>query len=188
MANRQVTAVLTSLAPYSQSAPVKSSPGDHEDKNAFEERTWRERMHVTPAGEVFIPPMGIYHSLCAAARFRNQGIKGQGKKTYTKRFESGVLIYELVMLGIKAADVKGERLFVPSDGKPGGGKRVWRIFPQIPEWRATVELILADDLISEEVFRAHLEDAGKFIGLGRFRPEHRGFYGRFAVESLTVSA
>jgi hypothetical protein len=184
---RIATVTLESTAAYSQGRPVQSPRGDHENHDAHEERTWRERIHQNAAGEVFIPPMGLYHALCAAARFRNEAIKGQGKKTYTKRFESGVLICEPLMLGIEASSVPGERLFVPSDGKSGGGKRVWRIFPLIAEWRTRAELVIADDLISEKVFRAHLEDAGRFIGLGRFRPERRGFYGRFQVSKVEIN-
>jgi hypothetical protein len=32
-----------------------------------------------------------------------------------------------------------------------------------------------------------LEEAGKFIGLGRFRPQNGGFYGRFAVAKVVWS-
>jgi hypothetical protein len=31
------------------------------------------------------------------------------------------------------------------------------------------------------VFEHHLHEAGKFIGIGRFRPRNNGFYGRFDV-------
>ena len=33
--------------------------------------------------------------------------------------------------------------------------------------------------VSKEVFEKHLKDAGRFIGLGRFRPRNNGTYGRF---------
>jgi hypothetical protein len=34
------------------------------------------------------------------------------------------------------------------------------------------------------VFLRTLEAAGRFIGIGRFRPRNNGRYGRFAVENL----
>ncbi len=31
---------------------------------------------------------------------------------------------------------------------------------------------MLDDIIDQDVFRVHLEDAGQFIGIGRFRPRN----------------
>lgn len=47
-----------------------------------------------------------------------------------------------------------------------------------------MEFLILDEIITEEVFREHLADAGSFIGIGRFRPRNNGFYGRFLVESV----
>jgi hypothetical protein len=41
-----------------------------------------------------------------------------------------------------------------------------------------------DETITEEVFKLHLEESGKFIGIGRFRPQNNGFYGRFKVNEI----
>jgi hypothetical protein len=41
-----------------------------------------------------------------------------------------------------------------------------------------------DETVTEEVFRNVLEQAGAFIGIGRFRPRNNGFYGRFKVEAI----
>ena len=40
------------------------------------------------------------------------------------------------------------------------------------------------ETITLSVFRKHLEEAGKFIGIGRFRPRNNGFYGRFEVKEI----
>jgi hypothetical protein len=39
-----------------------------------------------------------------------------------------------------------------------------------------------DDIISPEIFRRHLYQAGQFVGIGRFRAEKGGIYGRFRIE------
>ena len=80
--------------------------------------------------------------------------------------------------------VAGEWLFVPASGRRGDGKRVLKCFPLIPEWHGRVTFHILDDTITEKVFARHLEQAGKFIGIGRFRPRNNGYYGRFAVEKL----
>lgn len=155
-----------------------------ENKDAYEERTWRLRMHVGDDGMVFIPGPCFGNALRSAARRLQIQVPGKGKTQYTKYFEAGVMVAGDLPLDIKADDVKGERLFVPSDGKPGGGKRVYRTFPRIDKWSGEVAFYVMDDIITEDVFTQVLRSAGMLVGIGRFRPENRGFYGRFGVESI----
>ena len=115
------------------------------------------------------------------------GIKGRGKATYTKHFKAGVLVTDGLTLPVNKDDVDGEVFFVPSDGKAGGGSRVKKKFPVIREWSGEVTFYILDDTITEDVFEAHLKEAGNFIGIGRFRPENGGFYGRYAIDKITWS-
>lgn len=182
---KRATVKLKSVSPYSQSAKIQSLKGDREKHNDYETRTWRERCHVTADGTLFIPPMAFANSLKEAAKYLSIQVAGQGKATYTKNFEAGVMVLEPLLLPDRLSEVKGETLFVPSDGKPGGGKRVEKTFPMIPSWSGTVEYIILDDLITEEVFRRVLVASGTLIGIGRFRPRNRGYYGRFEVVSFS---
>jgi hypothetical protein len=150
-------------------------------------RTWRERLSVTDDGHVFIPPMAFKKSLETAARFLSMGIKGRGKATYTKHFKAGVLVTDGLILPDVKDEVPGEVFFVPSDGRAGGGKRVKRKFPVIREWSGDVTYYILDETITPDVFAAHLKEAGNFIGIGRFRPENGGFYGRYAVDGIAWS-
>lgn len=185
---RTVVATLESIAPYSQARrytepakKAKESPAD------YEARTWRSRCHVTENGKVFIPPMAFKNCVADAASFLSLRIPGRGTATYTKHFEAGVLVMDALILPIKADEVKGEWLFVPSDGKKGGGKRVDKCFPVIHEWKGDVTFYVLDETITQEVFEQHLREAGNFIGIGRFRPRRGGFYGRFKVVKLQWS-
>ena len=45
-------------------------------------------------------------------------------------------------------------------------------------------ILVIDDLIPEAVFRKVLESSGQLVGIGRFRPQSRGFYGRYLLESF----
>jgi len=178
---------LESTAAYSQSAPIVEAKRDKELFKDFEERTWRKRMHVTEDGHVFIPPMSFKVCIAEAAKYLSVQVPGKGKATYTKNFEAGVLVIEPVVLSVKAADVKGEWLYLPSDGRRGGTTRVWKCYPCIPAWTATVEFVIIDMMITEDAFRYHLEQAGQLIGIGRFRPRNNGYYGRFKVLSIEWS-
>ncbi len=160
---------------------------DKETANDHEQRTWRERLHSDENGNVFIPPTCFKNALSEAAKYLSIQIPGKGKATYTKHFEAGVLVPEALTLPVKKADVKCHRLFLPADGKRGSGKRVWKNMPIIHSWEGNVTFMILDENITQEVFRRVLEEAGKFIGIGTFRPRQNGMFGRFTVESMKWS-
>lgn len=166
------------------SAPIRATKNTGEGHADFEARTWRERLHVDNKGIVFIPPMAIKICLSNIAKYLSETVPGKGKATYKKHFEAGIMCIEPLSLGIKAKDVEGVPRFVPSDGTRGGGRRVWKTFPEIPAgWQASGELVLLDPLLIDkpEKVEEYFIHAGKFIGLGRFRPINNGYYGRFEV-------
>jgi hypothetical protein len=180
-------ATLKSVSAYSQSRHYQDEKLPKETAQDYETRTWRSRMHVTQDGFVFVPPMSFKNCLSEAAKYLGVQIPGKGKATYTKHFEAGVICPEPLVLPVKAADVSGEWLFVPADGRRGSGKRVSKCFPVIPSWSGVVQFCLLDEQVTEAVFLHHLQQAGAFIGIGRFRPRNNGYYGRFTVEKLVWS-
>lgn len=178
---------LKSVTPYSQSRYHAEPKEERETGADYEARTWRSRMHYDQDGMVYMPAMSFKNCLAEAAKFISMQIPGKGKSTYTKHFEAGVLVLDHLPLGIHKDAVPVEKLYVPSDGRPGGTKRVERWFPLFHAWEGDVTFTILDDAITESVFTKHLEQAGMFIGLGRFRPRNRGMYGRFKVESVKWS-
>lgn len=178
---------IVGVSPFSFSAPVQSKRNTGEQHDDFEERTWRERIHADSSGEAYISPMALKNCLSDVAKYLGESVPGKGKSTFTKHFEAGLLVIDPMMLGVKAKDMEGERLFVPSDGKRGGGKRVFKTFPVIRQWSVTGTVYILDPVIKPEKVLEYLEHAGKFIGMGRFRPRNNGFYGRFKVENFTHS-
>ena len=178
------TAKLKSISPYSQSKHIREPRKPKETAEDHEKRCWRERMHVDKEGMVYIPPMAFKNCLSECAKYISLQIPGKSRTTYTKHFEAGVLVTDFVELGIKETDVEGEWLFLNSNGTRGSGKRVDRCYPVIPNWQGTVVFYVLDETITQEVFAKHLTEAGRFIGIGRFRPRNNGFYGRFEVEEL----
>ena len=181
---RTVVAHLKSISPYSQSRHYQTPKLNKERPDDYEARTWRDRMHVSEEGFVFIPPMAFKNCISEIAKYLAEQVPGKGKTTYTKHFESGILVLDGMPLPLKKQDVSGEWLFVPADGKRGSGTRVNKCFPLIPAWHGQVVFHLLDDTITPEVFERHLKQAGQFIGIGRFRPRNNGYYGRFSVERL----
>jgi len=175
---------LKSMSPYSQSSYITEKKSRDETHADFEKRSWKQRCHWNDEGKMYVPPMSFKNCLSEAAKYKSIQIPGKGKSTYTKHFEAGVLVVEPLVLDITEDTVAHEWLFVPSDGKRGGTTRVEKCFPLIPSWSGSVEFLILDEIITQEVFREHITDAGSFIGIGRFRPRNNGFYGRFKVESV----
>ena len=184
---KKYTVSLKSISPYSQSKFHDTPKLDREQPGDYETRTWRERLHVNEDGYVIITPMTFKNCLSNAAQFLSERIPGKQRMTYTKHFKSGILVVDHLVLSVKKDDVKGEWLFLPSDGKAGGGSRVKKCYPILPSWSGNVEFLVLDEIITKDVFVRTLEKAGQFIGIGRFRPQNNGFYGRFSIESVKVS-
>jgi len=191
-------AQIEGVSPYSQSKhydKVAVPPLQGESSRDYEARTWRNRLHVNEDGQVFIPPMAFKNCAVEAAKYLQLQVPGKGKSTYTKFFESGILTTDPIVLPLKPADCASECLFVPSDGKRGGGSRVEKVFPLIPHWGGQLKILVFDetvlnvwDTVSKKTVLQHvLEQAGMFIGVGRFRPKSNGFYGRYRVAKFTVS-
>lgn len=178
------TALLTSISPLSQSQGLKSEPKKNEPWDTYEKRVWRERVQTDNKNNVIIPSMAIKNCLSSAARYIGMSVPGAKGKTFTKLFESAVYVLDPVVTNVTLEQVTSEAIFVPSDGKRGGGSRVWKTFPLIRSWQGHVKVNVLDARISEDVFYRHLNDAGSFIGVGRFRPEKNGFYGRFSVSQF----
>ena len=177
-------AQLKSVSPYGQSNHYAVEKKEKESPGDYEKRTWRNRAHFDSKGNTFIPPMQFKNCLRDAAAYLSERIKGKGMKTWSEKFRAGVLVTEPIPLGIHYEKMMGTWIFVPSDGKTGGGKRVDKCFPTFPSWEGVVNFYILDDQITEDVFRSHLEQAGKFIGIGYFRPIRGGYWGRFEVVDL----
>jgi hypothetical protein len=190
---KTVTFTIRGASQYSQSKPHLDEYGPGESHDDYRNRTWRSHLHVDKDGYVLIPPGAIKNCVSEAAKFLNISVPGKGKNTYTKHVEAGVACIRPVELGIRAADVRPETLFLPADGKRGSGKRIWKTYPTMPEWGGDVELIILDETVLQtsrttghSVLQDIVEGAGQFIGLGRFRPRNNGYYGRFSIERFQV--
>jgi len=195
METKTCTATLTGIAPLQFGKPVTSEKIQGEKPDDYEKRTWRERVHVNAEGWAFIPPMALKNGLEATAKYLAETIPGKGKATYTKHFKAGVMVIEPLVLNVKAKDIEPTRLFVPSDGKKGGGTRVYRLFPIVREgWVTTCSIMVMDPILlsggdnNDPCYkvREYLKHMATFNGLGSFAPRVGGYYGRYVVSNWNV--
>lgn len=65
--------------------------------------------------------------------------------------------------------------------------RVIAIRPKWKDWSANFQIWVDNDTITKETVRQILENAGRYVGIGSFRPEHNGMFGRFEIESFELA-
>lgn len=191
---RKATATFTSV-PGSElffGRPITTPKESGETHDQHDERTWKEKVHQDEEGKIFLQPFCLKNALESSGKWLSMKIPGGGQKTYTKKLVSGTLVVDRMWLTdhdgkqLMIDDVVPKRLFVPSDGKRGGSKRVYRTFPSVPQWKCEGSIHVVEDLITVEVLQKHLEAVGSFIGFGSMRVENGGINGRFNVSDLVV--
>lgn len=156
----------------------------NESFDDMEKRCWKQRLNIDSEGRGVVPPMAFAGALQTAAKRYAGKIVGKGNATWTKHFEAGLLVTDPLVLPVTRETVQGEWVFVPSDGIAGSGKRVMKCFPVVHQWGGEVTVHILDEEITPVIFAKVAEAAFKLVGVGRFRPEKRGFYGRAIVESI----
>lgn len=175
---------MKSVTPYSQSKIVDPEVFPKKEKEGpddYDARLWREKSTFNSDGIVCIPAMALKMSVDEAVKRLNIGIAGRGKSTYTKFFVAGQICDGDVPIGVHRDDLEQITIWANSDGVRGSGKRVKRRFPYIPEWSGVARFAILDDVIPNAIFEKAMTEAGRLIGIGRFRPEKGGFLGRFEV-------
>lgn len=185
---RVLTATIRGTSPYSQSRAHETPKLAKETHEDYDVRTWREKCTVDEAGQVVIPAGALKQAIDTAASRLSIQIPGKGKATYTKHFVGGVNVFDDLKLGVRKDDVQVIKIHANADGVRGSGKRVWRHFPIIPApWGGRIEISVPSDVIPDDVVEQVIRASGKFIGVGRFRPEKGGTNGRFEVSDLKWS-
>jgi hypothetical protein len=183
---------LEGVSPYSQSRMHRLPKLEKESEDARDARTWREKGHYDADNNLVIPAMGLKQALDAVAKYLSERIPGKGQATYSKHFRSGVLVFHDLPVYKDGKPVHRDDMYecginANADGVRGSGKRVWRRFPQISHpWTAKGSIAVTDYTIEADLLERYLQDVGRFIGLGRFRPENGGSNGRFDVIKFNI--
>lgn len=193
---KTVSIALKSVSPYSQSRAIGTPKNPSESGDDFERRTWNERIHCDTDGIAYIPPMSFKKALDAAARYTGLKIPGGRSATYTKHVESGTFIVDPLRLDIHKDSIPGEWLFLDANGKKGkqSSGRVMRCMPRFDHWEGKITIYVIDEKVLNThperkqitVLEHFMRTAGSLIGIGRFRPENGGFYGRFVVNGFEI--
>lgn len=130
-------------------------------------------LYRSPEGEIYQPASHLERSLQEAGKT----IKIQGKRgaTYGKFIGSAVEVYpEAIPHIIDKYEIDARPVVVQR-------ARIIRYRPIFNEWELAFTIRINDDQLPVEVIKQALDHAGLYVGIGDYRPQKGGKYGKFMV-------
>lgn len=141
-----------------------------------------KKLYQDKNGKLFIPGPNIFSCLVEAGRHIKAG-KRQLTTAITSLVPAGLQIEEIV-LPLKH---EGWEVDVRSVVNPSTRGRFLCYRPRLDAWSLSFTLEIDEEMFSEATVRQLVDIAGKRLGLGDFRPQRKGPFGRFVVVSWKVS-
>ena len=133
-------------------------------------------LYQSPKGEIYVPGEQIKGTLVEAGK--QMRVVGKGKATYSKIFGAFLVITPDTIPMTNQKWIEDARAVVIQKS------RVMRYRPKFMDWGLKFTITTLTDNISAEVLKEGLELAGNFSGIGDFRPQKKGSFGRFMVTSF----
>lgn len=143
-------------------------------------------LYADTNGNPMFPGANIFAAIIAAGTFHKAG-----RKQITTAKSS------LVPAGLSVLEIECP-MVDPASGKPAKWevdsrsivvditKRRMAHRPRFDRWKLAFTLEVDETVFSEQIVRLLVDDAGKKIGLGAFRPARKGPFGRFVVTNWKV--
>jgi len=141
----------------------------------FEKEQLEKKYYRLHNGDIYVPATQIEQSVINAGK--ELKVVGKGKATYSKLFGASVWIEPdaIVMKNQK------HEIFRTSVINPNTRGRMMVSRPRFNEWELEFMLYCEDDQIPGEVLEEALHIAGRRVGIGDWRPQKKGKYGKFMV-------
>ena len=139
----------------------------------WEKQAYR-KLYCDKDGNPYQPSTHIEQALIDAGK--KLQIKGQRKATYSKLFGSMITVEPEAIPHLVTKFEIHKALVV----MPATKGRVVRFRPKFNDWKLRFSII-SEDEIPGAVIKEALEIAGKFSGIGDWRPQKKGKFGKFQV-------
>lgn len=154
----------------------KKTEDDHE---SIAKSEWRGSLYHDKDLGPYLPTASLRAALVNGATLRKLG----------KTVKRGTLILEdkaaLEYKGPRDPDeMVNDNRFIDCRSVCVQGKRLMRYRPVFDNWSVNIEILFDDQLIDRADLLLSMEEAGRLIGVGDFRPDKGGTFGRFAVEEV----
>ena len=143
--------------------------------NAEEQAT--SKLYKNPEGKLYQPATHIYGALIEAGKHKR--VAGGGKATFSKIVGYAVEINPFEIIHKKQ---KWEIFSILAVNPNTKGRNMLHR-PMLREWELDFEVTFDDDEIQPSIMKELLDIAGRIAGIGDWRPQKKGPYGKFQVTS-----
>jgi hypothetical protein len=147
---------------------------------AVAESDIEDKLYLDEEENVCLPSVYLKNSISEASKqFK---IVGKGKSTYSKLVASTIEIEPFMIL----LNTNNYEVFRISAVNPMTRGRMMTERPKFSKWSASFEIVLNDSAIPVSVLNEILEHAGKYVGIGDWRPQTKGMFGKFMITSFKI--
>lgn len=154
----------------------------HERPEVSREDSVRAEYHCYRSidGPCFIPPDHLRGAFIAAGTFVKAKVGGRSKSM--KSIVAAMFMVSPDEIHLPEYDAIDKRSAVNRNIKG----RVIVVRPKWIQWSAEFILSVDEDSISIDAIKQIIEYAGKYVGIGSFRPVNNGLFGRFELVSIEL--
>ena len=133
-----------------------------------------DKLYLNSDGTPYIP--NTYFKGALVESGKNFKIAGKGKATFSK------LIGSTVMVEPEAIALDGEWVKYSIAGvNPNTRGRMMIHRPRFDKWACEFRIVLQDEGIDIASLKEILDYAGAYVGVGDWRPQKKGMFGKFIV-------
>ena len=166
---------------FTDASAIDASSGSSSSSRARDRGTPQEiaesKLYLGLAGKPMIPQPNLLRCLVDGGRFHKIG------KVQVTTAKSSLLY---ACLNIDDAEIplvhkQPWRVDTRAVVIPATGGRILAHRPMFDDWQLKFTLELDESIAGVKLLRQIVDDAGKRVGLGDFRPARKGPYGRFTV-------
>jgi len=152
-----------------------------EDHEAIAKSEWLGALYWDEKLGPYIPGQNVKSALVAAAKFHRMG----------QTFKRAVVIADDRMRLEYKGPRDPEALWAKKEHVDARSvvvsqSRLMRYRPKFHDWALNVNIFFSTEMLELEDIKRAAENAGMFVGLGDYRPEKGGAFGRFSVEVANV--
>lgn len=133
----------------------------------------RKRLYLDREGKVCQPATHLEACMVKSAA----DFKFTGKKTYKEIFKSGIFVEPFMIPHLR------ENWPIDRQSVVVQKARILRCRPRFDEWELDFDVIVRDDRIEPLIVKEILNNAGKYVGVGDYRPR----FGLFRVDKFAVN-
>jgi len=135
----------------------------------------KDKLYRLPNGKIYQP--ANHFEMCLVNAAKNFQIRGKKRSTYSKLFGCALQVMpEAIVHKIQKYD-----LFETTAVNPNTKGRTLVVRPRFPKWELDFTIEILEEGIPVEVVKEVIDYAGRFVGVGDWRPDKKGKFGKFIV-------